>query len=500
MAATYDVVIPTVGRQSLTALLDALASMLPARIRVIVVDDRPEPVTAPVVDVRRWPKLALDLLRGRAAGPAAARNIGWRRSRADWTVFLDDDVVPTTGWSNRLEVDLDGTAPGVGAVQGQIEVPLPAGRRPTDWERNVAGLVGARWATADMAVRRAALEAVGGFDERFPRAYREDADLGLRLIDAGYAHVWGRRVTLHPVPAAPWWVSVVKQAGNADDPLMNRLHGRDWRERVGAPRGRRPRHLVVSGLGLTAIATSVAGLVPAAVTLGTAWALGTAELAWARIAPGPRTTREVVAMIATSVALPPVATLHWARGMYRSFDARRSPAPRRPAAVLFDRDGTLVRDVPYNGSPARVEPVDGARSALDRLRAAGVPIAIVTNQSGIGRDLLTPEDVDAVNRRVEELLGPIATWAVCPHAPEEACACRKPAPALVLHAAGVLGVAPSQCAVIGDIGSDVDAARAAGARPILVPTEATRPAEIAAAPEVATNLEAAVDLLLEADR
>jgi histidinol phosphatase-like enzyme len=78
-----------------------------------------------------------------------------------------------------------------------------------------------------------------------------------------------------------------------------------------------------------------------------------------------------------------------------------------PAAVLFDRDGTLVRDVPYNGDPSRVEPMPGARAALDRLRAAGVRTAVVSNQSGVARGLLTRDQVDAVNARVEEVLGPL---------------------------------------------------------------------------------------------
>jgi len=496
---TYDVVIPTVGRTSLTTLLDALALVLPARIRVIVVDDRRGSLATPVVDVRRWPKLAIDLVRGRAAGPAAARNAGWQRSQTEWVVFLDDDVAPSVGWTTRLEDDLRRGSALTGAVQGRIDVPLPPARRPTDWERNVAGLVGARWATADMAIRRSALEAVGGFDERFPRAYREDADLGLRLVHAGYAHEWGRRVILHPVPDAPWWVSVTKQAGNADDAMMRRLHGSDWRERVGAPRGCRPRHVAITGLGVGSVVAAAVGFAPGAIGLGAAWGIGTAELAWARIGPGPRTCGEVAAMIATSVALPPAATFHWLRGLWRARTARPGAAVHRPAAVLFDRDGTLVRDVPYNGSPERVEPVAGARRALDRLRAAGIAIGIVTNQSGIGRGRLTPDAVAGIHRRVEELLGPFATLAVCPHAPEDGCACRKPAAGLVLQAASVLGVAPSQCAVVGDIGSDVEAARAAGARPILVPTAVTRPAEIMAAAEVAPDLEAAVDLLLGAD-
>ena len=167
-----------------------------------------------------------------------------------------------------------------------------------------------------------------------------------------------------------------------------------------------------------------------------------------------------------------------------------------PGAVLLDRDGTLVHDVPYNADPARVVPVPGAAGALARLRAAGVPLALVSNQSGVARGLMTLDQVDAVNQRVEELLGPIGPWVVCPHGPDDGCVCRKPAPGLVLAAAAALGVDPVDCVVIGDIGADVDAARAAGARPILVPTEATLPEEVAAAPEVAETLEAAVDLLI----
>jgi histidinol-phosphate phosphatase family protein len=144
--------------------------------------------------------------------------------------------------------------------------------------------------------------------------------------------------------------------------------------------------------------------------------------------------------------------------------------------------------------------VPGAREALARLRAAGIRTAVVSNQSGIGRGLVSPEAVAAVNRRVNELLGPLGPVLVCAHAPGEGCDCRKPSPGLVYRAAAALGVDPARCAVIGDVGADVEAATAAGARGILVPTANTRPAEVAAAPEVAPDLEAAVDLLLGGDR
>jgi histidinol-phosphate phosphatase family protein len=164
--------------------------------------------------------------------------------------------------------------------------------------------------------------------------------------------------------------------------------------------------------------------------------------------------------------------------------------------VLFDRDGTLVADVPYNGDPELVVAMPGAREAVARLRAAGVAMAVVTNQSGVARGRLRPEQVEAVNRRVEELLGRLGPWLVCPHGPDDSCRCRKPAPGLVEAAARALGVTPSDCVVIGDIGADVQAASAAGARSVLVPTAATRAEEVAGAPEVAPDLGAAVDLLL----
>jgi histidinol-phosphate phosphatase family protein len=481
-----EFVIPTSGRPSLAAVLAPLSGVASA---VVVVDDRrdaegPLPVPAGV-----------RVVRGPAHGPAAARNAGWRACTAEWVVFLDDDVEPEDAWLARLAADLDAAAPDVGGVQGRIIVPLPAGRRPTDWERSTRGLETARWATADLAYRRAALLAVGGFDERFPRAYREDADLGLRITAAGWRIVTGTRTVRHPVRPARPWVSLAKQAGNADDVRMRALHGPRWRERAGVPRGRRPRHLAIAAAGLTAAGALLAGRRSAAALAGAAWAAGTAEFAWARIAPGPRNSAEVATMAWTSALLPFAASGWWLAGHAQRLTGHAA-GEHRVDAVLFDRDGTLIVDVPYNGDPERVQAVPGAQSALARLRAAGVPTGVVSNQSGVARGLLSEAQVRAVNARVEALLGPLGPWAWCPHGPDDGCDCRKPAPGLILRAAAELGVDPARCVVVGDIGADVEAARAAGARGILVPTPVTRAEEIAAASEVAPDLEAAVDRVL----
>jgi histidinol-phosphate phosphatase family protein len=199
-------------------------------------------------------------------------------------------------------------------------------------------------------------------------------------------------------------------------------------------------------------------------------------------------------MALTSATIPPTAVWHRVRGWAQHRTAE--PWPVRPRAVLFDRDGTLVHDVPYNGDPARVDPVDDAAAAVARVRAAGLKTAVVSNQSGVARGLITRDQVDAVNARVDELLGPFDSWQVCPHGPTDGCGCRKPRPGMVLAAAAALGVRPDQCVLIGDIGADVEAAQAAGARSVLVPTPVTRPEEVADAPATAPDLATAVDMVL----
>jgi HAD superfamily hydrolase (TIGR01662 family) len=153
--------------------------------------------------------------------------------------------------------------------------------------------------------------------------------------------------------------------------------------------------------------------------------------------------------------------------------------------VLFDRDGTLIENVPYLADPQRVRPMPGARRTLDQLRRRGVAVGVISNQSGVARGLINPDELAQVNARVESLLGPFDTWQVCPHDPDARCSCRKPEPGLVITAARELGVAPHECLMIGDIGSDVDAALAAGAQAVLVPTRHTKVGEIDHAHRVA---------------
>lgn len=327
-ALDYSVVIPTTGRDSLRALLEALVTATgPEPREIIVVDDRPDGGELPLPRALR----RIRVLRSGGRGPAAARNAGWRHATGSWIAFLDDDVLTAPDWPTRLADDLCGLDEDTAASTARIEVPLPAHRRPTDAERGTAGLATARWITADMAYRRSALAAVGGFDERFPRAFREDADLAMRVRLAGYGVARGERVSVHPVRASGPMASVRAQRGNADNALMRRKYGPHWRRRIGEPNRRFPRHVLTTVAGAAAVAFGVAGWKRCALGSAAGWATLTGEFAMRRIVPGPRTSGEIARMTVTSVLIPPAACWHRLRGELR----------HRHAAPLSDRDGPL---------------------------------------------------------------------------------------------------------------------------------------------------------------
>jgi histidinol-phosphate phosphatase family protein len=142
-------------------------------------------------------------------------------------------------------------------------------------------------------------------------------------------------------------------------------------------------------------------------------------------------------MAVSSVLIPPIACWHRAAGEI----AARRPVAKPPAAVFFDRDDSIIVDQRYLANPELVRTMPGAAAVLRQLRDAGIPVGVVSNQSGVARGcLITPEQLARVNARVDELLGPFGTWQVCVHREDDGCGCRKPAPELVLRAARELGV------------------------------------------------------------
>ena len=145
-------------------------------------------------------------------------------------------------------------------------------------------------------------------------------------------------------------------------------------------------------------------------------------------------------------------------------------------AVFLDRDGTIVVDTGYLSSPDEVRLLPGAAEALRALRREGFLLVVVSNQSGIGRGLITPEQAEAVHARIVAELEregvTIDASHYCPHAPDAGCRCRKPEPGLILDAAQALDVDLAGSFMVGNSASDVAAGKAAGCRTILLGSEA----------------------------
>jgi histidinol-phosphate phosphatase family protein len=167
-------------------------------------------------------------------------------------------------------------------------------------------------------------------------------------------------------------------------------------------------------------------------------------------------------------------------------------------AVFLDRDGTLMHEVNYCRDPADVRLVDGAGEALRRLKAAGFVLVIITNQSGIARELLTEADFHAVQARLLELLGGdlITATYMCPDGPAGESGRRKPSPAMVHEAARDLGLDLSRSWFVGDKNIDVECGLAAGTRAVLVRTGHGGAADPAGAHFVAKDIASAADFIL----
>lgn len=179
----------------------------------------------------------------------------------------------------------------------------------------------------------------------------------------------------------------------------------------------------------------------------------------------------------------------------------KSPAchlgPER-AAVFLDRDGTVVHDAGYPRDPAQVRLLDGAAAALGRLRDHGFALVLVSNQSGIGRGLVTLREAEAVHAQVAALLEQAGVRFdgayYCPHAPDAGCACRKPAPGMLVRAATELNLDLARSFMVGDRGSDMEAGRGAGCRTILL---TTAPADPSSPDAMAADWPAVVRQILE---
>ena len=299
-----SVVVPTCGREDLLRrCLVALCNqdLDGSRYEIIVVDDRPSAGTRKVVEELGGRGVALRYVPviGRH-GPAAARNAGIRQCRGPIVAFTDDDCIPARNW---LTAGKSAFVDGVVGASGRLVVPLPD--NPTDYEVNAARLGLARFVTANCFYRKPALLKIGGFDERFSTAWREDSDLYFRLLKEQKPLIEApEAVVVHPVRPARWGVSINQQKKNVFNALLYKKHQALYKEKL------RPvvpwrYYIIVLSLLCTLIGVLLGNRV-VSFTAASVWFLGTAVFFVRRLADSSRTLRNIVEMAVTSIVIPPV--------------------------------------------------------------------------------------------------------------------------------------------------------------------------------------------------
>ncbi|TFW06476.1 glycosyltransferase [Oxalobacteraceae bacterium OM1] len=317
-----SVVVPTRGRPEM--LNRCLASLVLQdyeleRFEILIVDDGPSAATREVV--MRWsdhtavtgPHITYIPSPG-PHGPAAARNYGWRAARGDVIAFTDDDTVARPDWLRTgIEVFENAVEP-VDAVWGSIVMPLDG--TPTDYEHDAKGLERAEFVTANCFCRKAMLDEIGGFDERFRFAWREDADLYFNLLtrSAKIVHEPAAVMT-HPIRPAQWGVSL-KQAKKVQfDALLYKKHPQLYRQKIRA----KPRwdfYVTVAAL-VTCLVSVGFGAGWLALGSGLLWLFQTGRFCLQRLRHTSKAPSHVLEMIVTSALIPPIAVFWRAVGAFK---------------------------------------------------------------------------------------------------------------------------------------------------------------------------------------
>lgn len=234
-----SVIIPTYRRpQLLLKCLERLCqqNFLAADFEITVVTDGPDELTAQAVKALaiQHPEIILQCISPtKKGGPAAARNVGWKVAKGELILFTDDDTLPDENWLAGYYAAYTKGDKKEMAFTGKTVVPVSA--QPTDFEKNTAGLETAEFITANCACTKPALEKVGGFDEHFTMAWREDSDLHFKFI---YHNIPIQKVeaaiVVHPVRQAPWGVSIREQKKGMFNALLYKKHPKLYAEKIGA--------------------------------------------------------------------------------------------------------------------------------------------------------------------------------------------------------------------------------------------------------------------------
>jgi glycosyltransferase involved in cell wall biosynthesis len=229
-----SVIIPTFRRDALLErCLDAVIQQTldSSAYEIIVVDGASQEKTKKLVE-QFAAETAQPAIRYLATegnkGPAAARNLGWRSAASSLIAFTDDDCIPERDW---LEKGVAAAGPGIDGVSGRVVVPL--GYKPSDHELNVSFQGRAEFVTANCFYRKKVLEEAGGFDERFAKAWREDADLFFTLLKLNYRLVSApEAVVIHPVRRGHWGISVREQSKSIFNALLYKKHPDLYKKKI----------------------------------------------------------------------------------------------------------------------------------------------------------------------------------------------------------------------------------------------------------------------------
>jgi glycosyltransferase involved in cell wall biosynthesis len=311
MNPLVSIVIPTYNRPTLLSrCLQALTRQRVdlSRVEVLVVDDGNDAETR-----RTVAEFALEspahfryVPQPVRSGPAAARNRGWQLALGPFIGFTDDDCLPEPDWVATGLAALDA---GADVVSGRVNMPLPA--RPTDYERTTALLETAEFVTANCFCRRAALEAVGGLDERFDIAWREDSDLQFRLLERGFSVQKNPNlVVVHPLRPAPWWAPLRDERKNRYDALLYKQHPRLFRERIPAYAGLVAVYYGIVVSFVVALSAAFTRQMPLLQLASVVWAALTAGLVVWRLRGGIASAGQVGQTVATGL-LAPFLSVYW---------------------------------------------------------------------------------------------------------------------------------------------------------------------------------------------
>ncbi len=238
------------------------------------------------------------------SGPAAARNAGWKFAHGEIIAFTDDDCLPERGW---LTEGVRQLREGYDAVTGRTIVPIDG--VPTDYEKSISRLETAEFLTANCFIRCNALQATGGFDERFTTAWREDSDLHFRLLSLSLKVGRASRArVVHPVRPAPWGISLKEQRKSRFNALLFKKHPALYRERIQPSPPLRYYGVLISLVGL--VAAVAIGWTYLAISMALIWIWLTGQFVVQRLRGTKHSVEHIFEMIITSILIPPLA-VYW---------------------------------------------------------------------------------------------------------------------------------------------------------------------------------------------